>query len=118
MRTIARAALLLVSLHASPALAASKEVQPPDPEMLRMMEFLREMEMIKQMEILQQMHQVEAVGDPAKGAPPQNLGKRRRRLSETGHQTVGFLCAARIALAVRHGLGPVNLARGIARSGR
>jgi hypothetical protein len=79
MRTTARAVLLLVTLHASPALAASKEVPPPDPEMLRMMDLLREMEMIKQMEILQEMHQVEAVGDPVKGAPAQRSSPEKKK---------------------------------------
>jgi hypothetical protein len=57
-----------------PALAsgAAKE-DPPDREMLKMMEFLREMEMIKQMEMLQDMQTLESADGLAKGeAPPRN----------------------------------------------
>lgn len=44
--------------------AATKETEPPDKEMLRMMDLLREMEMIKQVEMMQDLSQVEQMGDP------------------------------------------------------
>jgi len=56
--------LLFLLLALPPAgLAATKGVEPPDKEMLRMMDFLREMEMIKQVEMMQDLSQVEQ-GDP------------------------------------------------------
>jgi hypothetical protein len=61
--------------------AATKE-EPPDREMLKMMEFLREMEMIKQMEMLRDMHVVESAGDQAKNPTPQKStpGKKKEIL--------------------------------------
>ena len=57
--------LLFLFLALPPAgLAATKGVEPPDKEMLRMMDFLREMEMIKQVEMMQDLSQVEQGGDP------------------------------------------------------
>jgi hypothetical protein len=61
--------------------AATKD-EPPDREMLKMMEFLREMEMIKQMEMLRDMHVVESVGEQAKNPTPQRStpGKKKEIL--------------------------------------
>jgi hypothetical protein len=61
--------------------AATKE-EPPDREMLKMMEFLREMEMIKQMEMLRDMHVVESTGDQSKNPTPQKStpGKKKEIL--------------------------------------
>jgi hypothetical protein len=61
-------ALSLVLIATSPLIAAAKNDELPDKEMLRMMEFLREMEMIKQMEMMQDLHQVESMGDLTKSA--------------------------------------------------
>jgi hypothetical protein len=64
---------LFLAWTASNAVPATKDTQPPDREMLKMMEFLRDMEMIKQMEMLQDMQHLETVGDsktaPQKTAP-------------------------------------------------
>ena len=59
------AGLIMVVVLAVPTVsfAASKDSQPPDKEMLRMMDFLREMEMIKQVEMMQDLSQVEKVGE-------------------------------------------------------
>jgi hypothetical protein len=58
--------ILLLPLALPPAgLAATKDVAPPDKEMLRMMDFLRDMEMIKQVEMMQDLSQVEQGGDPS-----------------------------------------------------
>jgi hypothetical protein len=61
--------------------AATKD-EPPDREMLKMMEFLREMEMIKQMEMLRDMHVVESAGDQVKNPTPQKStpGKKKEIL--------------------------------------
>ena len=79
MRVPAAAALLVVALSVSAAVAATKDSQQPDPEMLKMMEFLREMEMIKRMEMLQDMQQVESVGDPVEvSAPPKSAPAKKK----------------------------------------
>jgi hypothetical protein len=54
--------LALLIAAAPPALAATKDQELPDKEMLRMMEFLKEMEMIKQMDMLRELHQVDGGG--------------------------------------------------------
>jgi len=60
--------ILLLPLALSPAgWAATKDVAPPDKEMLRMMDFLRDMEMIKQVEMMQELSQVEQGGDASSG---------------------------------------------------
>ncbi|HEY7317537.1 MAG TPA: hypothetical protein VIE89_08185 [Candidatus Binatia bacterium] len=57
--------VLLAALTASQAgFTATKDSQPPDKEMLRMLDFLRDMEMIKQAEMMQDLSQVEQVEDP------------------------------------------------------
>ena len=55
--------LLLVLAGSTAGFCASKDSQPPDKEMLRMMDFLREMEMIKQVEMMQDLSQVEKAED-------------------------------------------------------
>jgi hypothetical protein len=58
--------ILLLVLAVPPVVsAATKDTEPPDKEMLRMMDFLREMEMIKQAEMMQDLSQVEQIGDPS-----------------------------------------------------
>jgi hypothetical protein len=64
-------ALAVVLAAAPPAAGATRDQEPPDKEMLKMIEFLREMDMIKQMEMMQDIHHVEAVGEQAKSATPQ-----------------------------------------------
>ena len=63
MRHTAGLTLLLVLVVSTDGVAASKDSQPPDKEMLRMMDFLREMEMIKQVEMMQDLSQVEKTED-------------------------------------------------------
>ena len=63
MRHLAGLSVLLVLAVSTAGFAASKDSQPPDKEMLRMMDFLREMEMIKQAEMMQDLSQIEQVGD-------------------------------------------------------
>jgi len=58
--------VLFAALTASQAgFTATKDSQPPDKEMLRMMDFLREMELIKQAEMMQDLSKVEQFGDPS-----------------------------------------------------
>jgi hypothetical protein len=81
MRPPAGLILALVLLVPSVGGVATKE-EPPDREMLKMMEFLREMEMIKQMEMLRDMHVVENTGDQSKNPTPQKStpGKKKEIL--------------------------------------
>ncbi len=79
-RSIGAAVLLLfVALEAPTVSPASKDVQQPDPEMLKMLEFLREMEMVKQMEMLREMHQVESAGDGVKVSAPPKSGPVKKK---------------------------------------
>ena len=63
MRQVIGLTLLLVLSVSTAGFAASKDSQPPDKEMLRMMDFLREMEMIKQADMMHDLSQMERVGD-------------------------------------------------------
>jgi hypothetical protein len=60
--------ILFLVLAVPIASAGTKDTEPPDKEMLRMMDFLREMEMIKQVEMMQDLSQVEQVEDPSSGS--------------------------------------------------
>ena len=59
--------IFLFSLALTPLAvsAASKEVEPPDREMLRMLDFLKDMEVIKNMEMMKDMRQLEQMRDQA-----------------------------------------------------
>jgi hypothetical protein len=70
---------LFLALATSIGVAATKDTQAPDREMLKMMEFLREMEMIKQMEMLQNMEQLENTGETKTAAPQKTPPTKRRR---------------------------------------
>lgn len=61
--------IFLLALSGSTGVAATKDPQSPDREMLKMMEFLRQMEMIKQMELLRDMDHLENTGGPQPPAP-------------------------------------------------
>ena len=49
--------------------AASKEVEPPDREMLRMLDFLKDMEVIKNMEMMKDIRQLEQMRDQVSRDP-------------------------------------------------
>ncbi len=49
--------------------AASKEVEQPDKEMLRMLDFLKDMEVIKNMEMMKDLRQLERMRDQASRDP-------------------------------------------------
>lgn len=63
--------LFLFSLSLAPpaATAASKAAEPPDREMLRMLDFLRDMEVIKNMEMMKEMDRLERTRDQASRDP-------------------------------------------------
>ena len=79
MRQVTGLTLLLVLTVSTAGFAASKDSQPPDKEMLRMMDFLREMEMIKQAEMMQDLSQVEQVGDQSSDTRPQKPLPSKRK---------------------------------------
>lgn len=59
------AGLGLLLIGAPSVFAASKDTEPPDREMLKMMDVLRDMEIIKQIDMLQDMQNLEN-SDPTK----------------------------------------------------
>lgn len=69
---------LFLAWTASSAVSATKDNQPPDREMLKMIEFLRDMEMLKQMEMLQDMHHLENAGEPKTGTPPKTPPTKKK----------------------------------------
>lgn len=78
MNVLSRFILSLVLMAPAAAWAAAKD-DPPDREMLKMMEFLREMEMIKQMDMLQDMQNIENSDGLAKsGAPSRNAPEKKK----------------------------------------
>lgn len=74
-----RWALAFTLLVTSVGFAATRDSEPPDRDMLKMIEFLREMEMIKQIDMLQDLHNLEIDGDPARSTTPQKSppGKKK-----------------------------------------
>jgi len=73
--------LFLSMLVLAPAslLAASKEAERPDKEMLRMMDFLRDLEVIKHMEMMKDMQHVEQVGDQTPRGAAQTSSPAKKR---------------------------------------
>lgn len=69
MRQVAWLILLGVLAVSRAGFTATKDSQPPDKEMLRMMDFLREMELIKQAEMMQDLSQVGQIGDQRPDPP-------------------------------------------------
>lgn len=64
----------------APALAwGAARDEPPDREMLKMIEFLRDMEMIKQMEMLRDMQNVENADELAKSATPERSAPGKKK---------------------------------------
>ncbi len=76
MRILA-AGLGLMLIGAAPVFAAGKDADPPDREMLRMMDLLRDMEMLKQLDMLQEMQRLET-SDPAKAAPAKTPALKKK----------------------------------------
>jgi len=62
-----------------PASAASKEPEPPDKEILRMMDFLKDMEVIKNLDMLKDIHRLEQMRDQAGRDPgPSSLPTKKK----------------------------------------
>ena len=61
----------MLLIAASAGFGATKQADPPDKEMLKMMEFLREMEMIKQLEMMRELDRADSLGEQAKNSLPQ-----------------------------------------------
>ncbi len=73
--------LALLLFGPTTGLSATKDPEPPDREMLKMMEFLREMEMLKQMEMMRELDRAESLGEPAKSAAPVKSASARKKES-------------------------------------
>jgi hypothetical protein len=73
--------VLLVLLIVSPALAATKDNEKPDREILRMMDFLRELELMKNIEMMQDLPHVdvEQIRDQTPGATGQKPLPERKK---------------------------------------
>jgi len=77
MRFCAWVLALVLGISAA-GFAATKDAEPPDREMLKMMEFLREMEMVKQIDMLQDMQRLEN-NDPVKNSAPQKSAPGKKK---------------------------------------
>ena len=63
---------LIILLIGVPVLfGAAREQEPPDKEMLKMMEFLREMEIIKQQELMRELDRAESLAAQGGTSAPQ-----------------------------------------------
>jgi hypothetical protein len=79
MRVSPLLALPLVLGLSGLSVAATKDNQRPDKEMLQMMDFLREMEMIRQMDMMQDMGDIEANDDQRKGPSAQKTAPPKKK---------------------------------------
>jgi len=77
----ARVFALVLGVSAA-GFAATKDSQPPDREMLKMMEFLREMEMVKQIDMLQDMQRLENSDQVKNSAPQKSAPGKTKELSK------------------------------------
>ena len=76
--------LALVLALSALAVAATKDNQRPDKEMLQMMDLLREMEMIRQMDMIQDMGRIEGDGDQRKESGAQKTAPLKRKEAAKG----------------------------------
>lgn len=67
----------ILLLFYTPSLAATKEEERPDKEMLELMEMLREMDMVKELELMRQMDTVNNGQTPP--SPQKSQGKIKDR---------------------------------------
>ena len=73
-------AVLFASSH---SMAASKDNERPDKEMLQMMDLLRDMEMIRRIDMMQDMADVESAGDQTKGTnTPKTTPKTKKEITK------------------------------------
>jgi len=71
--------IVMLLFFYSPSLAATKDEERPDKEMLELMEMLREMDMVKDLELMQQMDTVNRGQTPASQSPQKSQGKTKDR---------------------------------------
>jgi hypothetical protein len=71
--------MLAAVLFTSSPMAASKDNERPDREMLQMMDLLRDMEVIRQMDMMQDMTDVESAGNQTKGTNTQKATPRSKK---------------------------------------
>lgn len=76
--------LFLFSLVFAPAVTAGadKAVEPPDREMLRMIDFLKDMEVIKNLDMMKDMRQLEQMRDQAARDPGQAGPAKRKEAAK------------------------------------
>ena len=75
--------LFVLALTPATLLAASKQAERPDKEMLRMMDFLRDLEVIKNMDMMKDMQHVEPVGDQApRGTAQTSLPAKKKEAAK------------------------------------
>jgi len=63
----------------SSSFAATKQEEPPNREMLKLMELLREWDMIKELDLMRQMENLDRMEQPGMGASPQDLQRGRAK---------------------------------------
>ncbi len=78
MRRVAWIFFLL--LFHSHSFAGAKQEEPPDREMLKLMELLRDWDMIKNLDLMRQMDQVEPMAEP--GTEPASQASQRRKTKD------------------------------------
>ena len=74
--------LAALSFASSLLIAATKDNEQPDKEMLQMMDFLREMDVIRQMDMMQDMPNVEYAGDQLKDPSPQKPPPKKKETAK------------------------------------
>jgi hypothetical protein len=83
MKTAALIALLAGTFTAFSLMAATKDSDKPDKEMLRMMELLKDMDMIRQIDLMQDIQKVEPSAGAAEGtATEKSVPARKRELAK------------------------------------
>ena len=83
---------LVILLIAAPALfGATKEQEPPDKELLKMIEFLRDMEMFKQLEMMRELDLRHSCRPLRRGANRRDPALRQAKANRNP-STVGRRC--------------------------
>lgn len=67
--------IFFLLLFCSPSLAGTRQEEPPNREMLRLMELLKNWEVIKELELMRQLEKVEQTEEPA-AQPAIQTGRR------------------------------------------
>jgi len=72
--------IFFLLLFYSHGLAGAKPEEPPDREMLKLIELLRDWDMIKNLDLMRQMDQVEPTAEP--GREPVSQGNQPRKTKD------------------------------------